>query len=156
MSWAENNELMLPVLGSWCADRVFCNKRTSRILSIAQFSTGVPQLWACAKTSIRASNAPESCFFYLSEVSYSCQTWASTLHKQVELLKPILNITEAVIAEAMFYGLFMHEAVSLWQGLSTVTSCHRLQNAWRSPVSDTCGIKKRVIPGPKSRWKTFM
>lgn len=56
----------------------------------------------------------------------------------------------------LFYGLFMHEAVSLWQGLSTVTSCHSLHDAWRLRVSDTCGIKKRVIPGPQSRWKTFM
>lgn len=59
-------------------------------------------------------------------------------------------------SRGLFYGLFMHEAVSLWQGLSTVTSCHSLHDAWRLRVSDSCGIKKRVIPGPQSRWKTFM
>lgn len=94
------NELsMLPVSGPWCADRVFCHSHYKRP---SQNGTGVPQLWACAKNQPKSIKRSWELFLYLSEVSFSCETQTDALHKHVELLKPILNITKAVIAEVCF------------------------------------------------------
>lgn len=83
---------MLPVSSRWCADRVFCHshhKRPSRTLSIAQFSTGVLQLLACATIIPKSIKRCREQFLYLSEVSFSCSHGGTALFTwQVELLKP--------------------------------------------------------------------
>ncbi len=79
----------------------------------------------------------------------------SALHKQVELLKPILNITQAVIAEVCFMVCLCMKSYLFDKG-RPLSHHHAMQDAWRLPVSDTCGIKERVIPGPQSRWETFV
>ncbi len=107
---------MLPVSGLW--RRVF---HPSGTLSIAQFSTGAPQLWACAKTSIKRS---ASCFC-------TCLRWACHVRhgkrssQASRVIETHLKYYPGCDRRGMFYGLFMHEVVSLWQGPSTVTSsCH--------------------------------
>lgn len=110
------NELsMLPVSSRWCADRVFCHshhKRPSRTLSIAQFSTGVPQLWACAKIIPRTIKRSREQSLYLSEVSFP-NVFHAVFTWQVELLKPVLNITVAVIAEVFLWFVFARGRISL-------------------------------------------
>lgn len=142
------NELsLLPVSGPWCADRVFCHAHYKRP---SQNGTGVPQLWVCARNQSKSIKSSWELFLYLSEVSFSCETRTDGLHKHVWVIETHLKYYR----RGLFYGLFMHEAVSLWRGC--LLSHHAIQDAWRLRVSDTCGIYKRVIPGPQSRWKTFM
>lgn len=112
--------------------------------------TGVPQLWVCARNQSKSIKSSWELFLYLSEVSFSCETRTDGLHKHVELLKPILNM----IAEVCFMVCLCTRPYLFDRGCPL--SHHAIQDAWRLRVSDTCGIKKRVVPGPQSRWKTFM
>lgn len=87
-------------------------------------------------------------FLYLSEVSFSCETRVSAFHKQVELLKPILNITEAVIADLCFM-------VCIWNRISLTRAvhCHIIMPC---RMLDVCrcltlvGLRKELFQDPRA------
>lgn len=121
-------------------DRVFYHsryKRPSRTLSIAQVSR-------CATAVSLCQNQHQTLcelFLYLSEVSFSCETRASALHKQVELLKPILNITEAVIAEVCFMVCLCMKRISL----TGAVHCHIIM-----PYRTLVGLRKELFQDPRA------